>query len=196
MPQLTPAPLTNLPIDEPDTLLTLAIAWGEAVVRQISVARSAQAEYHNAIRAADRAEDWSPTDVSLHERFRNVWTAHSTLVWMSFQLERWTHRLYSERGRESPTSLPLLRNLRNALEHLDEAILDGSFARPGHEQQANRSLRELPNSELLIGTHGERDRLFGLIAIDDIEKAATCLLAAISREVDECCADQYADDFE
>lgn len=186
-------PLTDLPPDEQDVPLTLAIAWSEAVVRQIAVAQSAQTEYNNAISAADRADDWSPTDDAIHERFRNMWTSHSTLVWMSFQLEKWNTRLHAERNRDVPPSVPLLRELRNTLEHLDEAILCDFCARPGADPKANRSLRELPDSELPIGSHGKGSKLFGLVALDEIEQTASHLLNAIAAEIDEYCADRYAD---
>ena len=81
-----------------------------------------------------------------------------------------------ERNEPPPALDSVLANLRNALEHLDEAELgDELYAEAGATR--NRSLRALPDSRLLIGTHGRL--LFGLVDPDDVERRALLIVSAI-----------------
>ena len=57
---------------------------------------------------------------------------------------------------------PVLADLRNALEHLDEAELDGYLASAGNHPRRNRSLRNLPEAQLRIGMTTS-SRLFDLL---------------------------------
>ena len=60
-----------------------------------------------------------------------------------------------ERDETVPLRDAMLANVRNALEHLDEAALDDeSVAAAGNDPKANRSLRQLPGACLRIGDAG------------------------------------------
>ncbi|MGZ6840161.1 MAG: hypothetical protein ACXVHC_06865, partial [Frankiaceae bacterium] len=90
-------------------------------------------------------------------------------MWAAHQLERWARRLAREQGLPQPPSDPVLTDLRNALEHLDEAELDESTASAGDHLKSNRSLRKLPGSQLIIGAPTNPRRLFDMIDSVEIE---------------------------
>jgi hypothetical protein len=89
------------------------------------------------VRAADRGEDWAPTDEDFYQSFGRRWAAQHHLVIAAHQLQLWVERLVKERalrGRhdQMPDRDAVVENLRNALEHLNEADLDeGLFATAG-----------------------------------------------------------------
>jgi hypothetical protein len=150
--------------------------WAEEVTRQVKHVRRRRDKATEDLRAAEYGEDWSPTDHDLHRNFRALWPAQHQLVWAAYQLERWRRRLAMERNEPPPALDPVLANLRHALEHLDEADLDDElYAEAGATR--NRSLRALPDSRLLIGTHGRL--LFGLVDPDDVERRALLIVDAI-----------------
>src|SRR4051812_37567439 len=94
--------------------------WAEEVTRQVEHLRRLRDKDARDLRAAEYGEDWSPTDEDLHRNFRAIWPSQHQLVWATYQLERWRRRLATVRN-EPPSALdPVLTNLRNALEHLDE----------------------------------------------------------------------------
>jgi hypothetical protein len=157
--------------------------WAEEVTRQVSHVRRLRDKDARDLRAAEYGEDWSPTDEDLHRNFRALWPAQHQLVWAAYQLERWRRRLAMERNEAPPPLDPVLANLRNALEHLDEAELgDELYAEAGATR--NRSLRALPDSRLLLGTDGRL--LFSLVDPDDVERRALLIVSAIeASEMDE-----------
>jgi hypothetical protein len=133
-------------------------------------------------------EDWSPTELDLARNFRAQWAEEQTLVWAAHQVERWARRLAKERGEPAPPPDKVLANVRNALEHLDEAEFDDSYAVPGDR---SRSLRALPNGRLAIELG---DRLaFGLIDVDELERRALAVVGAIEDELMESAAAWWAD---
>jgi len=73
-----------------------------------------------------------------------------------------------------------LANLRNALEHLDEAVFeDEAFGAAGPDHR-NRSLHALPRAELFLGPdYGSK--LFGLIDPADLEQRALAVIEAAER---------------
>jgi hypothetical protein len=152
--------------------------WAEEVERLIKSVRQLRDKSERDLRAAEYGEDWSPRDEDLYRNFRALWPAQHQLVWAAYQLERWRRRLAVERKEQPPALDPVLANLRNALEHLDEAELNNeSYADAGPSGRSNRSLRALPDSRLLIGTHGRL--LFGLVDPDDVERRAASIVNGI-----------------
>ncbi|MEJ7743733.1 MAG: hypothetical protein WKF73_15075 [Nocardioidaceae bacterium] len=146
--------------------------WADEVRRLVPEVTTLQERHARDLRAADHGEEWSPTDHDLYERFRRLWAAQHHLIWAAHQLERWSARLARERG-ETPTPPdPVLADLRNALEHLDEAQLDDdqATATPGSDPKKNRSMRRLPGERLLVGTQGQR--LFNLIGLFDMKRGS------------------------
>lgn len=139
-------------------------------------------------RAFEYMEDWSPTQLDLEKNFRAQWAEEQTLVWAAHQVERWTRRLAQERGVQPPPRDQVLADLRNTLEHLDEAEFEDNHAVPG--DKGNRSLRALPNARLAIET-GDR-RAFGLIDVDELERRALAVVGAVEDELMEEAADWWA----
>lgn len=161
--------------------------WAETVLEQVKAARAARAELDR----ADRVLEWAerdgegPTDglaTDVHDLFRKLWTAEHMLVWSAHQLERWTVRLAKERNEEPPEKDERLEQLRNALEHLDKARLEDSYAVAHQSGFDTHSLRKLPNGRILIGW-GPR-LLFGNMAVDEIEKRALAQVAGVRAELD------------
>jgi hypothetical protein len=158
--------------------------WAEEVTRQVKHVRRLRDKAAQDLRAVEYGEEWSPTDHDLHRNFCALWPAQHQLVWAAYQLERWRQRLAVERNEPPPSLDPVLANLRNALEHLDEANLDDElYAEAGSPAKRNRSLRALPDSRLLIGTHPRL--LFGLVDPEDVERRALLIVSAIESAKDE-----------
>ena len=103
-------------------------------------------------------------------------------------MERWARRLAEERGEEPPPRDQVLANLRNALEHLDEAEFEGHHAVPG---DGSRSLKELPGSQLRIATGN--GLAFGLIDVSELENRALGVVRAVEDELMEEAASWWAE---
>src|SRR5689334_9457198 len=100
--------------------VTFVRAWSESVLRQIERVKAVRREYAPISRQLDREWDDSLAE-ELSVIWRRNWAEEHALVWSMYQLDRWMRRLAQERGEEPPPENQLLRDLRNALEHLDEA---------------------------------------------------------------------------
>lgn len=151
------------------TCVTFVRAWAESTLRQIDRVREVRGRAASLNRQLDR--DWDPArERKLEPLWRQNWTEAHSLVWALHQLERWATRLARERGLDPAEPDEQLRDLRNALEHLDEAVLDrGHLAEAGDNPRENRSLRRLAGSSLLIATGG---KLFGTLELADLESMA------------------------
>lgn len=167
---------------------TFVQMWVEAVIRQVQRVKALRIKAAKDGRNFERMEDWSPTTEDLAENFRAQWTEEQTLVWAAHQLERWAKRLSEERGQDAPQSDNVLADLRNALEHLDEAEFsnEASFVKsavPG-EGKKNRGLRALPSSSLSISTpEGAGPPAFGLIDVEELERRAEAYVRKIEDEM-------------
>jgi hypothetical protein len=82
----------------------------------------------------------------------------------------------------------VLADLRNALEHLDEADFDGGAAIPG---KGSRSLAALPGGRLSVRSGGRL--AFGLIEVDELERRVLALVDAVEEELMQEAADWLAD---
>lgn len=152
--------------------------WAEEVRRQVKHVRQLREKSDFDLRAAEYGEDWSPLDEDLYRNFRMLWPAQHQLVWAAHQLERWQRRLAHARGAFPPPVDEVLANLRNALEHLDEADLDDEqYAAADSTPARNRSLRALPGSRLSIRTGGPP--LFELVDPEAVERRALLIVAAM-----------------
>jgi hypothetical protein len=107
-----------------DNALTFALAWGERLTSELPAALEASHRFAAAARAFDRADEWHLDDTHIAASFRAMWTANASVVWAASQVERWLVRLARETGEPAPVPVPDLKTLRDALEHLDEAIFD------------------------------------------------------------------------
>jgi hypothetical protein len=124
-----------------DTCRSFVQMWAEAVMLQVERVRQIRRKANADGRAYERMEDWSPDALDLARTFRAQWTEEQTLVWAAHQVERWARRLAEERGEEPPPRDQVLADLRNALEHLDEAEFDGGHAVPGGRSRSLRHCR-------------------------------------------------------
>src|SRR4051812_40882552 len=142
----------------------------------------------------DRNDSWPPlTEHDMFANWRRLWAAQHHLVWAAHQLERWVARLARERRMKVPKDDPVLGDLRNALEHLDEADLSVATAAATDNPARTKSLRKLPGGQLLIGTGGHPQRVFDLIDSADIEERAWAITTTTERLEEE--AEAYAEDY-
>jgi hypothetical protein len=174
--------------------------WAEAVLREVKRVRKIRKKDAEDSRDHDRMEDWSPTQEDLERNFRTVWAEEHTLVWAAHQLERWSQRLARERGQEPPEADPVLKSVRNALEHLDDAEFKDLYAIPRElpgedadkrksKDDPNRSLRALPDSRLTIAVGGEL--AFGLIDANELEGRALAVVRGVEDELEQEVIDRY-----
>jgi len=162
-----------------DVCVTFVRAWSESVLRQVARVKDVSREAAKLNRQLDH--EWDPsTDEALSAIWRQNWTEAHALVWSIHQLDRWGRRLAEERGEEPPREHLVLRDVRNTLEHLDEARLDkGHVAEPGEDQSRNRSMRRLPGGRLYIATGG---KLFGSLELAELETIAREQLERMKQE--------------
>jgi hypothetical protein len=167
---------------------TFVQTWAEAVVRQVKHVRQTREKAARQGRAFERmGPELGPDELDLARNARQQWADEQALVWAAHQLERWTRRLAMERGDDPVPRDRVLADLRNALEHLDEADFDGGAAIPG---EGSRSLAALPGGRLSIRSG---DRLaFGLIEVDELERRALALVDAVEEELMQEAADWWA----
>lgn len=159
-------------------------------MRQVERVRVVREKDRRLCRSYERMDGiHSPDELDLAKSARTVWSEEHILVWAAYQVERWTQRLAEERGDDSPPRDEVLANVRNALEHLDEAEFEGGHAVPGYS--GNRSLRKLPGGRLSLSTG--RNFAFGLIDPGELEQRALGVVAAIEDELVEQAADWWAE---
>ena len=164
-----------------ETCQSFVQMWAEAVVRQVKRVREVRRKAHSLGRSYERMDgEWSADALDLARCFREQWAEEQALVWAAHQVERWARRLAEERGEEPPPRDQVLANLRNALEHLDEAEFEGHHAVPG---DGSRSLKELPGSQLRIATGN--GLAFGLIDVSELENRALGVVRAVEDELME-----------
>src|SRR3954452_24033087 len=144
----------------------------------------------------DRNDSWPPlTGHDMFANWRRLWAAQHHLVWATHLLERWVARLARERRKKVPKPNPVLADLGNALEHLDEADLDESTATATSNPARTKSLRKLPGSQLLIGTGRHPRRLFDLIDSAEIEQRAWAITTStdsLEQQAEDYVADRMA----
>ncbi len=152
--------------------------WAGEVRGQVRAVQAARTRFDDLDRAYERGE-WTLTEHDLLREGQRLWAAQHHLVWAGNQLEQWVRRLAREQGVEEPAPDPVLTALRDALEHLDDAVLDDDTASAG-PGKGNRSLRKLPGGQLFLGVFGSR-RMFGLVDPDDIERRALAVVNTADR---------------
>jgi hypothetical protein len=162
--------------------------WAEAVMRQVERVREVRREADSIGRAYERMEDWSPGELDLARSFRAQWAEEQALVWAAHQVERWARRLAEEQGEYPPPRDEVLANLRNVLEHLDEAEFEGGNAVPGDR---SRSLRALPDGRLPLMTGN--GLAFGLIDVGELETRALGVVGTVEDELMQEAADWWAE---
>lgn len=183
-------PQIELGLETDDHAFFFVHMWADAVVRQVERVRAARRKSARDSRNYERNEDWSPTEADLGRDFRAQWAEEHTLVWQAHQLEKWKARLAHERGEPVPPKDEVLSDLRNALEHLDEAQFQGDHALPGTgSSRRNRSLRRLQDGRIEIVLGG--DLSFRLINPEELEARALSIVTSIEDRLLEEAEDQY-----
>lgn len=158
-------------------------------MRQVKHVRQTREKAARQGRASERmGPELGPDELDLARNARQQWADEQALVWAAHQLERWTRRLAMERGDDPVPRDRVLADLRNALEHLDEADFDGGAAIPG---EGSRSLAALPGGRLSVRSGGRL--AFGLIEVDELERRALALVEAVEEELMQEAADWWAD---
>ncbi|MCZ2826027.1 MULTISPECIES: hypothetical protein [unclassified Modestobacter] len=160
--------------------------WADEVRGRVRDVREDRKRFDDLDHAYERGE-WTITERDLLTRGQQLWVAQHHLVWATNQLEQWVRRLARERGKPEAEPDPVLTALRDALEHLDDAVLDEDIASAG-PGKGNRALRRLPGSQLYIGTFGSH-RMFGLVDPEDIERRALAIVTTADR------LEQQAEDY-
>jgi hypothetical protein len=132
--------------------------------------------------------EMGPDELDLARNARQRWADEQALVWAAHQLERWTRRLALERDQDPVPRDKVLADLRNALEHLDEADFAGGAAIPG---EGSRSLAALPGGRLSLRSGG--GLAFGLIEVGELERRALALVDAVEDELMDEAAEWWAE---
>jgi hypothetical protein len=168
---------------------TFVQTWAEAVARQVKRVRETRDNAARAGRAYERmGPELGPDELDLARYARQQWADEQALVWAAHQLERWTRRLALERDEEPAPRDRVLADLRNALEHLDEADFEGRAAVPG---ERSRSLAALPGGRLSLLSRG--GPAFGLIEVGELERRALALVDAVEEELMEEAAEWWSE---
>jgi hypothetical protein len=171
-----------------DFSLLFARTWAERLQAQLPVVRAASQKLHRIDRQIERMEDWSPNESEYEEAFRALWSECVLSVWIADGLHRWLTLLSKELGEEAPPEVPELRNLRNALMHLDEASFDEEGPHAG-DGRGNRSLRELPGGRIFVQSWSTGSPLFTLIDVDALERMSRGLLDRLEWELNRMAED-------
>jgi hypothetical protein len=173
--------------------------WGEEVLRQVRRLRKARARAALDDRNYGRLEDWSPGLQQVEGNYRQQYAAEHLLVWTAHQLERWDARLRRERGEDPRPEDPVLKLIRDALEHLDEADFDEGDAVPPPPQKKNdpkgRALRQLPAGRLPL-TLGAGDQGLGGISSREVEQRALALVNGLDEAREQAAIDSFLEDLE
>jgi hypothetical protein len=172
-----------------DHALLFAHTRTERLADGLPLAIAASERFMGDSRNFERMEDWSPSRDDLERSFRRMWSENATVVWISYQAQRWLARLALETGGDKPDEVESLRLLRNALEHLDTALFDESgMASADPNKKSAWSLRELGG--LSVQSWAAGGPLFALVDVDSLRR--------LSRELTDtlhALADTIAEDY-
>jgi hypothetical protein len=181
-----PLPLQSFEGEPEDLPLMLARGWAEASTRLLGESAELRRTYRALSRAYDRMDGDGISEVDLIAKIREIWITESMLVHAASNLEVWIAKLYRVRRRRVPRPIRHLKQLRNALEHLEEASFDDeSGVATARTQQATRSgIGALPGAQLQVGLGGD-GLLFGVISPDELHTLVGGLVADLDGELDE-----------
>lgn len=168
--------------------LHFARAWAESTVGLLKAASLKRAALH---RLEDEPAEADPaTDPALQRAVRDAWTTECMLILSAAQLESWIRVLFRARDRRVPDQHPSLTALRNAVEHLDEAVLDDEafIARPRTPKARKSGVGALPGGQLRLYV-AEDEKLLGVITAGELDALANGLLNELAREDEEWLTD-------
>lgn len=187
-----PDTLQTFDSDGDDIPLMLARSWADATFEMLELSRKRRSDYRWISRTYDRMDGDAVDLAMLHRAIREVWSTDCLLILSASNLEAWIRKLYRARRRKLPERLKHLKQLRNAIEHLDDANIDEeTWTATARLQQSKKSgIGALPNQELAIGISGD-GLLFGILSHDDLEGLVRGLLSELSQELDDYAQDWY-----
>lgn len=183
-------PLQSFDSADDDVPLFLARSWAERTVNALRDARALRRRFRSLDEAHERMDVDHLTWNDVQTAFGEAWTAECLLVITASQFEVWLTKLYLARGRPAPERMPYLRELRNAVVHLDESEIDEDewTATPGPSQ--GRGLGALPHAELTIWLNGTGN-ILNVISADTLEAHVDTLLDELGEELDDFARDWY-----
>lgn len=171
---------------ELELLRSFTHRWATGALRGAQRVRDARSRAATADRNFERMEEWSPTAYDVAQAYDDVWVEEHLFVLAVAQFYNWAARLVDEGSQvRTPGDLPSLAELRNTLEHLDEAALDGEYARPDpSSSKKNWSLSKLPAGQLFLGTRwgSGSPAAFGILDVDVVERECRRVLDDILDE--------------
>jgi hypothetical protein len=176
---------------------SFAKLWADGTLRQVERYRERLKRAKVDSRAFDRGDGEGLTGSDVSDRLDEAWVEQHLLMVSAWQFEKWAQVMASLRGESRPKEMDKMRLVRNALEHLDETDLTVTGARPASKR--DRALTELlpslPGGELPleVSLQGDRPTVFGLIEVDEIEKACQELADEIFAETTEHDVASYID---
>lgn len=165
--------------------------WAEGTLRQA-------ARYREAYRHAYALDDcWERLDSDtlrwddVVEASETAWVEGHLLVVAAHHMDTWHRRMLTESGSPEPESSPGLADLRNALEHMDQALfVDGEPVRDPTANRKNWALDKLARSPALY-LQSKRMYLLGLLDVDNLETAARHIAGDIIDEIEAPAVDAY-----
>ncbi|WP_157560839.1 hypothetical protein [Humibacter albus] len=126
--------------NDEDIPTVLALAWAEAVLNQADALDTAEKQHNANLSMLERMDYDYPPDEGAS--FRCLWVTNHTFVWMVMQLAIWVEKAIADDAVAPPFSANL-RNWRNALEHLNEALIMDSEAIPDPTRGSRQSISEI-----------------------------------------------------
>lgn len=179
-----------MPEREPDysTIRSFVERWAAGTVVQCDRLVAAVEEARKTDWQHERGEDWSPPWDDVVTAYDRAWVEGHLLVVAGHQLQTWTERWHRQRESAAvPVAVAGLTHLRHSLEHLDQALLADSAARPDPEQSRRRwALEQLPDGELPLFPRMQRRgapvSAFGLIDVQALRTHAEQVAGDIDSE--------------
>ena len=183
--------------DQYEVVRGSAAMWARALLRQVERYRVAHELAESRSKAFDHADDWT-TWAWVVEGFDDEWAEAHMLVVAAHKLDSWVRRwaLEADDDRPVPVEDALINDLRDALEHLDEAVFDedtGGWLRdPSSSKRKIWALERLPRTPGGSGTTASGDVIaLGLVSINRLERTAVDIEAQITDEIEAPEIDTY-----
>lgn len=155
-----------------DLALRMVAMWARASQVDARRYREAAAHAHRLDKIISYGDVWPLPIEDLAPAVQEVWICGYRLVMSAFQMERWKFIHQQTLGVAESPNEPL-RNLRNALEHLDEAQFSEFFAYRDPDGPKRQSIGHLPGQSIFLGFHASYiDLLFGLVEVDSLVEDA------------------------
>lgn len=134
--------------EDDDIAVVLSIAWAEEALRLADRLDHASRQHTAVLLTLERMDYDVPPDENAS--FRELWVANHSFTWAVAQLVQWLRKAVEEAP--PPDFASDMQVWRNSLEHLDEALIEGPYARADPGLTRPQSIRKL--GEIFFGTEG------------------------------------------